>query len=128
LNCIDSNLSDSFKNKSTVRFNTIAAHKIKIYLENNARDYFNLDDISRNIGLSKFKMLRLFKQSFGTTPLDFFHMQKISLAKIEIINSPDKSFSAISTELGYESLSTFTKTFKKYENLSPSQFKKTIQK
>lgn len=123
---IENNIYHSFKNKSTVLFNTYVSWKIKLYLEENKEIQFNLSTLSMEIGLSKFKLMRLFKEAFGVTPLTYFHHIKIKHSMSEMKNDPNKSLTTIAQELGYESLSTFTKTFKKYQNIAPSEFKRKL--
>ncbi|AZZ37477.1 hypothetical protein CIK05_11960 [Bdellovibrio sp. qaytius] len=83
---------------------------------------FDLDQLSKEVGLSKFHMIRVFRDAVGASPAKYLARIKIDLAK-ELLSQTKNSIISISTELGFDHLSTFNKSFKATTGLSPSQYR-----
>ena len=83
---------------------------------------FNLDILSQEVGISKFHMVRIFREATGVSPAKYLARIKIDLAK-ELLGKTKNSILSISTELGYDHLSTFNKSFKALTGQSPSQYR-----
>lgn len=83
---------------------------------------FSLDKLSKEVGISKFHMVRVFRNAIGVSPAKYLARIKIDLAK-ELLISTNSTIISISTELGFDHLSTFNKSFKANTGLSPSQFR-----
>lgn len=97
--------------------------KMKRVIHNHVGDAeFSLDTLSKEVGLSKFHMIRVFRNAMGTSPAKYLARIKIDLAK-ELLSSTTNSIISISTELGFDHLSTFNKSFKATTGMSPSQFR-----
>lgn len=56
-------------------------------------------------------------------PLEYLAKKRISEAKAMLCNT-DKSISLIGEETGYKDITYFGMVFKKYEGVSPSQYRK----
>ncbi|RYL95720.1 AraC family transcriptional regulator [Sporolactobacillus sp. THM7-4] len=65
-----------------------------------------------------------FKRKMKMTPLEYVHYLRIQRAK-ELLCDSKLSILAISYQIGYEYNASFTKMFKKYEHVSPSEFRMT---
>lgn len=97
--------------------------KIKSIMHNHIGDAeFNLDKLSKEVGLSKFHMIRSFAKSVGVSPAKYLATIKIDQAKQRLKNTKNTIIS-ISTELGFDNLSTFNKSFKAMTGMSPSAFR-----
>ena len=66
----------------------------------------------------------LFKEYTGKTIVSYLQELKLIRAK-ELLKNSDYTISEIIVDLNYESLPTFTHTFKKFTGLSPTEFRKT---
>lgn len=97
--------------------------KMKRVINNHVGDVeFSLDKLSKAVGLSKFHMVRVFRNAIGVSPAKYLARIKIDLAK-ELLSSTNNTIISISTELGFDHLSTFNKSFKANTGLSPSQYR-----
>ena len=105
--------------------------RIEIYKRlNKARDfirtYYNeklsLDKISEEAGLSKYYLIKLFKELYETTPYEYLIRQRIEKAS-RMLNSKEKTISGICYDTGFESPSTFSLVFKKHTGLSPREYR-----
>lgn len=63
-----------------------------------------------------------FKRKMNMTPLEYIHFLRIHRAK-ELLRESKLSVLTISYQLGYEYNASFTKMFKKYEQLSPTEYR-----
>ena len=94
--------------------------KFKTLVESNKYTYLSSTELAFlcNMSLSTFK--RHFTEVFNTSPHKYFSKHKMNKAKRLLL--ANKLASEIFTELGYESLSSFSIEFKKHFGLTPKQF------
>ncbi len=76
--------------------------------------------IQCNMSLSSFK--RKFAEIYNVSPIKYF--MKIKLQKsVELLKDKKNLISNIATDVGFESLTTFNRSFKSYYGKSPSKFR-----
>ncbi|TGA96750.1 AraC family transcriptional regulator [Sporolactobacillus shoreae] len=68
-----------------------------------------------------------FKQTMKITPLKYIHLLRIRRAK-ELLQDHSLSVLTIAYELGYEYHASFTKMFKNYEKMSPSEYRDSLKR
>lgn len=116
---ISENIDNSKKNKSIYIKNIID------YLEKNYRnENLNVDEISDYLGLSSHYVLKIFKENIGTGLVDYLNMLRINHS-IKTLLTSKKSILEIAIDFGFNNSKTYSRTFKKYYNLSPGEYKKT---
>ena len=100
--------------------------RTKRYIDNYYYEDINLDLLSKNQGLSKYHLLRLFKSLYGTTPKQYLIYKRLQKSKENL----KKGMSVIDAcyDVGFCSTTTFSSLFKKKVGLSPNEFKKAIFK
>ena len=96
------------------------------FVENNLDKKILLKDIAREAFLSEFHFHRIFKSLTGETIKEFLLRLKIERAAIRLKYSKD-NIRRIAFENGYENHETFTRAFKKYFELTPQEYRDTIQ-
>jgi AraC-like DNA-binding protein len=105
-----------------VQKNTLAAgkriKKVVEYIQGNLNTNITLDDISKHIGISKFHLSRDFKKFTGNTIFEYINMSRCNTAAILIAGG--MSVSAAAVECGFENMSYFSRTYKKYMGKLPS--------
>jgi len=67
----------------------------------------------------------IFSKLSDKSPLQVIHERKLIEAK-RMLRYTDKTIKEISYELGFEDIQTFSRFFKKIENISPSDFKNSL--
>ncbi|WP_159025481.1 AraC family transcriptional regulator [Aquimarina sp. Aq78] len=72
-------------------------------------------------GISKYHFARVFKICFKMTPLQMQEKLRMEKAK-ELLHDDRISLTSIAYQLGYTDLSSFSKRFKKYYKMPPSQY------
>ncbi|MEO0573731.1 MAG: AraC family transcriptional regulator [Bacteroidota bacterium] len=93
--------------------------KAQLFEELEVRDYAAL----ANMSLSTFK--RRFKEVFNDTPAHYINNKRLEKAA-ELLELTDKRVTEVCFECGFNSLSTFSKSFSKKYRIAPSEYKKTL--
>ena len=93
-------------------------------LKGHIYDKITLEEISRQTFYSKTFLNGIFKKNTGMTIMKYYNMLKVQEAKKLLRrNIP---VAAIANQLNFESATHFTKVFKKYTQLTPTAYKKTV--
>ncbi len=93
--------------------------------------FYNDDTISNEMlaqrcGISTVYFRKLFEQVYGVSPIRFLHHLRIEKAK-SMLESDYGSISQIAESVGYSSIYHFSKMFRTYTELSPSEYAKSIR-
>ncbi|HHY37299.1 MAG TPA: AraC family transcriptional regulator [Firmicutes bacterium] len=84
---------------------------------------FRLDELAKSIGMSKYHLSRLFKKHTGFSPYEYLLNQRLTRGKALLLHT-SLSIEEIALRVGFNSSSHFIRMFRKYENLTPLQFRK----
>lgn len=93
------------------------------YIARHYSEQITLDELSRYCTVSKQQMIRYFKASLNTTPLQYITEYRISRAKELLCNHSHLTIKEISAELGFENQHYFSRVFKKITGFSPLAYK-----
>lgn len=97
----------------------------KDFIQSNYNTALNLDELSREIAISKFHFLRLFKLCYGISPYQY--LAKIRLEKAaRLLKNTNRPISEISDTLGFEYPNSFIKAFQKSYGTPPLQYRKAM--
>ena len=83
-----------------------------------------LEELAENSSVSLQHLCRCFKSAMNMRPIEYLTKKRISEAKSLLMNS-SKSVSQIAEEIGYASQTYFGIVFKKYEGITPSDYRKS---
>lgn len=86
---------------------------------------YNLDQISRDSGLSQAKLQEGFKFLFARTVTEYIRHTRLEAAR-DLMNTTDLNISQIVYTIGFTSRSYFSKIFKEKYNITPHEFKKQV--
>ena len=109
---------------STSKKNT--ATLIRGYIDTHIDGKLTLDELSANFFVSKTQIFRMFKESYGMAPMQYFLHKKIEYAK-HLLSTTDKHMAEIAEELSFTDAKHFSKTFKNYAGMLPRDYKKQIK-
>lgn len=93
------------------------------YVQHHLSEPVNIEALAKAMYLSRTRLAVKFKEETGMTLTDFVLKEKIEESK-RLLRYTDKSIPAISVYLGFSSQSHFSRTFKKYANYSPNEYRK----
>lgn len=99
-------------------------HQVVDYITEHISDEIVLDDLAAVACFSPFHFHRIFTSMTGETPRDFIERLRLEKAANCLCRMPGLSVSEVAQECGYSSISTFSRSFKKYHKVSPSQYLK----
>lgn len=94
----------------------------KNYIDKNYYKPIGLDDLTTITKLSKYHLLRKFKEEMGTTPGNYLIRIRLEKA-MELILSTDDSIDTIAKKVGFSCGNYFSKVFRKNIKVSPLEFK-----
>ena len=100
--------------------------KIKIvlkYIENNYMDKIPIADIAEVAGFSESHFMRYFKETMGTSFVDYLKDYRLTMASRLLVAS-DSAILDIAAEVGFENLSYFNRAFKQKYQMTPSAFRR----
>jgi len=93
------------------------------YIDRNISSNITIEDICRNLHLSKYYICHLFKENTGMTIMDYIQKKRVAEAKRLLLLS-DRPISQIAMDAGFNSFSVFSRVFKEMTGYSPSTFRK----
>ena len=93
------------------------------YLIENFHRKITLDDLAQETHTSKFHLRRLFCHAMGSSPNEYLMRLRVNKAR-ELLRLSTYTISQISEKTGFEAPSYFIKIFRKYENMTPNEFRK----
>lgn len=119
-------LDNRCKNHSQPIKSRKALDKIKIilkYVENNYSSKITIAQVSEAIGFSESHFMRYFKDIMGTSFVEYLKEYRLTMAA-RLLQCSDSSVLSIASEVGFENLSYFNRSFKKQYNMTPLQYRK----
>lgn len=120
-------INERFKKLDILKYNTQRElYKFvslsKEFINDNFHSGLTLDSLSKNVGVSKYYLHRLFTELTGTTPLQYLTKVRLEKAKHQLQNGKN-SILEVALDCGFESSAYFSRVFKKHIGLSPSHFR-----
>lgn len=97
------------------------------YLEDSSGEDMSIKEISEILNISETYYRRLFKEYFKISPTDYRIANKINKAKM-FLEYDNMSITSISENLNFTDSAYFAKMFKKIVGVTPTKYKKSIQK
>lgn len=96
------------------------------YVDSHYANEITLEQAASLVGFSKFHFSRLFKEFTNCTFYDYLSQTRIQAAKRLL--STGTSITDIAFQTGFNSLTSFCRCFKKYTDLSPSEYRDLYEK
>lgn len=96
------------------------------YIDTNYPGDVSLDSLSKFCSVTNSYLSALFKKETGTTITDYINQIRIRKA-LSLLNTTNISIQDIALQCGYREASYFTRIFKKYQGISPKDYRKKIQ-
>ncbi|MBQ7840066.1 MAG: AraC family transcriptional regulator [Lachnospiraceae bacterium] len=100
--------------------------KVQEYVENNYSSDLSLDEIADQVGMNSAYLSRYFKQRTGQTFMDYRSRVRVNKA-MGLLKDPTIKVYEVGEMVGYRSLKHFYKIFKKYTQVTPSQYREQLE-
>lgn len=101
--------------------------EVKYWIDMNIGKDLQIKKIAEQMGYHPNYLIRKFTEVFGISPKQYILNVKMAKAKT-LIEENEDPIALIADALGFHDLSSFSRTFKKNFSISPSEYRKTIQK
>ncbi len=99
------------------------ANKVKTKIDNMFMEYEALNKEFSKIGLSKKRLVEIFKEEYKMTPSEYINKLRLSYAK-KLLLDTDENIVDIAYAVGFGSISAFYKFFKVETNSTPALYRK----
>ncbi|MEM9987017.1 MAG: helix-turn-helix domain-containing protein, partial [Bacteroidota bacterium] len=93
------------------------------YIKLNIQTKLSTAALAKRAGFGQTTFFKVFKQTTGCTPVEYILQERIRQAKI-LIQKGDSPLQEIAFRCGFNSYEYFCSSFKKIEQLKPSEFRK----
>ncbi len=116
--------------KGTVHKSNKSLEKMKQiikYIENNYAEKITIEDMAHELGLSQSHFMKFFKNTMGTTFIDYLNEYRLTMASRLLISS-ESSILDIAAEVGFDNLSYFNRLFKKRFAATPREYRNSSEK
>lgn len=84
---------------------------------------WSLEELAREVGLSRSVLAERFTEVVGTPPLQYLAQWRMQIA-LGLLGSGTANIARIATEIGYESEAAFSRAFKKQVGMPPSAWRR----
>lgn len=95
---------------------------ILLYLYNNYEKKITVDDISKQFNLNRTTLSKMFQDNVSESFITFLNKLRVSIA-CQILRDTTLPITEIMTRVGFTDPAHYLRTFKKYMNLSPSDYR-----
>jgi len=100
---------------------------VKSYIDANCRQVLTLDSLAQQFYVNKYTLMRNFGKQYGVGVINYYNSKRAELAKALLLNT-NLTVSAVSEELNFTDIYTFSRFFKNNTGLSPLQFRRERSK
>lgn len=98
--------------------------EVKAFLDEHYTEKITLDALAASFYIDKFYLSKIFKETYGTTINSYILAKRITQAK-RLLRFTELSIDEIGSRVGMNDANYFSRSFKKLEGISPSEYKKT---
>lgn len=113
----------SIQEKSRIEYRS-RINRVMDYIDIHLDQPLELKDIAEVASFSPYHFHRIFTFLIGETPIDYVQRLRVEKAAWKLQQEPIRPITEIAYSCGFGSVSLFSRTFKKYFGLTPTQFSK----
>src|ERR1700694_995158 len=93
------------------------------FIEGHLAEDIPLATLAELVDLSLFHFARAFKQSFGVPPHRYHMARRMDRAR-SLLQRPALSVTQIGIQIGFRETSSFTRAFRKFTGLTPTEYRR----
>jgi AraC-like DNA-binding protein len=95
--------------------------RVQTFLQHNLAERFTLSDLANAACMSRFHFARMFRLSFGVSPMEYVMRERVEYAKT-LLARREQSVASIAATLGFCDQSHFTRSFRRITGWPPCRF------
>ncbi|AVO46190.1 helix-turn-helix domain-containing protein [Phreatobacter cathodiphilus] len=92
------------------------------YLRSHVGSQVSIDDLAQLAGLSRFHLIRSFRDAFGATPYQYFLRLRMNEAR-RLLTATTLPVAQVATKVGFSSSTQFVKMFRAMEGVTPGSLR-----
>ncbi len=96
-------------------------NEILVFIHNNVYASYTVEDLCQKFSISRSSLQALFRANLGMTPKQYISELKLNEAK-KLISQHEHTISQVSDLLGFTSIHYFSRRFKSYFGIAPSEY------
>ena len=94
------------------------------YIDHHYTEDISLENLADSVEMHPNYVCSLFKKQFGYSYLTYLHQKRIEHAKKLLVQTEFHTLDEIATLVGYNSSNQLLRIFKKYEHMTPGEYRK----
>ena len=98
----------------------------KRYIDLHFKEGLTLEQLAEEVHVNKYYLAHAFKREYGVSPMNYMTSRRIEESKY-LLAETDLSTSHISQLLGFSSPSYFSQVFRRTLNMSPMEYRQSVQ-
>lgn len=108
---------------SSLNPDNLRVRKMLAYIHKNFADNISVSDISGAAGISEREALRCFQKTIQLSPIQYLLKYRVMYGAEMLLGNPAESISGIAALSGFDSPSNFAKTFRRFYNCTPREYR-----
>ena len=96
--------------------------RILSYIQENYQREIDFKEMAQEMGISYSYMRKIVKQETGKSLLDLINNARVEKAKV-LLRETSMYIKEIAEDVGYNNVQSFTRFFKKFEGITPGEFR-----
>jgi AraC family transcriptional regulator len=100
--------------------------RVAEFIDTHLAEVISLATLAELVGLSVYHFARAFRRSFGTPPHRYHMARRMDRARA-LLQRPALSVTQIGIQLGFRETSSFTRGFRKFTGLTPTDYRRHQQ-
>lgn len=102
---------------------TALAKEMMLYLQEQYNEMFTLTKMAEHFHISKGHLCRFFKKMTNMTPVDYLNYFRVTKSA-RLLRDTDDAVSEVAVRTGFNNISYFNRTFRKYMHMTPGDYRK----
>lgn len=100
---------------------------VRRYIDLHFKEALTLEQLADEVHMNKYYLSHAFKREYGVSPINYMISRRVEESKY-LLAETDLPMSQISQLLGFSSLSYFSQVFRRSQNVSPMEYRKSTRR
>lgn len=118
---------DSYRSSNSRLDQRSICELLETYLQENFQQEISFQELGEKFGFTPEYLGKIFKKYAGETPSKYLAKLRMNEAKRLLLNSPDMEIQMVGELVGYKDGFYFSRVFKSYTGIQPSEFRNQRQ-
>ena len=102
------------------------AERAKTLVDSLLRQQVSAGDLAERLGVEPRRLLRVFRERFGRTPMEYLRAARLQRAQ-ELLLTSELPIARIAAEVGFRYLSYFDRAFREEFSMPPAEFRRSYR-